>query len=102
MVAGPGGNTTVQVGHEAVVVVDTQTMSTPEEGQGNGNVKLVELRGIERIDISLPALFARVVELQHGACRFDAVVDLWSRNDEAVASKSFDPAQGRFRQLKDV
>ena len=25
MVAGPGGNTTVQIGHEAVVVVDTQT-----------------------------------------------------------------------------
>ena len=25
MIAGPGGNTTVQVGHEAVVVVDTQT-----------------------------------------------------------------------------
>ena len=25
MIAGPGGNTTVQIGHEAVVVVDTQT-----------------------------------------------------------------------------
>jgi glyoxylase-like metal-dependent hydrolase (beta-lactamase superfamily II) len=25
MIAGPGGNTTVQVGHEAVIVVDTQT-----------------------------------------------------------------------------
>jgi cyclase len=31
MVAGPGGNTTVQVGHEAVVVVDTQTAAVSDE-----------------------------------------------------------------------
>jgi len=31
MIAGPGGNTTVQVGHEAVVVVDTQTASVSDE-----------------------------------------------------------------------
>jgi glyoxylase-like metal-dependent hydrolase (beta-lactamase superfamily II) len=30
MIAGPGGNTTVQVGHEAVVVVDTQTPQVTE------------------------------------------------------------------------
>jgi cyclase len=27
MIAGPGGNTTVQIGHEAVVIVDTQTVA---------------------------------------------------------------------------
>lgn len=31
LVAGPGGNTTVQVGHEAVVVVDTQTPAVSEQ-----------------------------------------------------------------------
>jgi glyoxylase-like metal-dependent hydrolase (beta-lactamase superfamily II) len=31
MIAGPGGNTTVQIGHEAVVVVDTQTASASDE-----------------------------------------------------------------------
>lgn len=31
LVAGPGGNTTVQVGHEAVVVVDTQTAAVSDE-----------------------------------------------------------------------
>jgi cyclase len=31
MVVGPGGNTTVQVGHEAVVVVDTQTAAVSDE-----------------------------------------------------------------------
>jgi glyoxylase-like metal-dependent hydrolase (beta-lactamase superfamily II) len=31
MIAGPGGNTTVQVGHEAVVVVDTQTTSASDD-----------------------------------------------------------------------
>jgi glyoxylase-like metal-dependent hydrolase (beta-lactamase superfamily II) len=31
MIAGPGGNTTVQVGHEAVVVVDTQTPTVSDE-----------------------------------------------------------------------
>jgi glyoxylase-like metal-dependent hydrolase (beta-lactamase superfamily II) len=31
MVAGPNGNTTVQVGHEAVVVVDTQTATVSDE-----------------------------------------------------------------------
>jgi glyoxylase-like metal-dependent hydrolase (beta-lactamase superfamily II) len=31
MVAGPGGNTAVQVGHEAVVVVDTQTAPVSDE-----------------------------------------------------------------------
>jgi len=31
MIAGPGGNTTVQVGHEAVVVVDTQTAAVSDE-----------------------------------------------------------------------
>jgi glyoxylase-like metal-dependent hydrolase (beta-lactamase superfamily II) len=30
MIAGPGGNTTVQAGHEAVVVVDTQTADVSE------------------------------------------------------------------------
>jgi cyclase len=31
MIAGPGGNTAVQVGHEAVVVVDTQTAAVSDE-----------------------------------------------------------------------
>jgi glyoxylase-like metal-dependent hydrolase (beta-lactamase superfamily II) len=31
MIAGPGGNTAVQVGHEAVVVVDTQTTAAGDE-----------------------------------------------------------------------
>ena len=31
MIAGPGGNTTVQVGHEAVVVVDTQTAAVSDD-----------------------------------------------------------------------
>jgi cyclase len=31
MIVGPGGNTTVQVGHEAVVVVDTQTMAASDD-----------------------------------------------------------------------
>jgi glyoxylase-like metal-dependent hydrolase (beta-lactamase superfamily II) len=31
MIAGPGGNTTVQTGHEAVVLVDTQTAEVSEE-----------------------------------------------------------------------
>ena len=31
MIAGPGGNTTVQVGHEAVIVVDTQTPAVSDE-----------------------------------------------------------------------
>jgi glyoxylase-like metal-dependent hydrolase (beta-lactamase superfamily II) len=31
MIVGPGGNTAVQVGHEAVVVVDTQTAAASEE-----------------------------------------------------------------------
>ncbi|HEY3517092.1 MAG TPA: MBL fold metallo-hydrolase, partial [Gammaproteobacteria bacterium] len=31
MIAGPGGNTTVQIGHEAVVVVDTQTAAASDE-----------------------------------------------------------------------
>jgi cyclase len=31
MIAGPGGNTAVQVGHEAVVVVDTQTSMVSDE-----------------------------------------------------------------------
>jgi cyclase len=31
MIAGPGGNTTVQIGHEAVVVVDTQTAAVSDE-----------------------------------------------------------------------
>lgn len=31
MIAGPGGNTTVQVGNEAVVVVDTQTATVSDE-----------------------------------------------------------------------
>lgn len=31
MIAGPGGNTTVQIGHEAVVVVDTQTPEATED-----------------------------------------------------------------------
>ena len=31
MIAGPGGNTTVQIGHEAVVVVDTQTAAVSGE-----------------------------------------------------------------------
>ena len=31
MIAGPGGNTTVQIGHEAVVVVDTQTTAVSNE-----------------------------------------------------------------------
>jgi glyoxylase-like metal-dependent hydrolase (beta-lactamase superfamily II) len=31
MIVGPGGNTAAQVGHEAVVVVDTQTAATSEE-----------------------------------------------------------------------
>jgi glyoxylase-like metal-dependent hydrolase (beta-lactamase superfamily II) len=31
MIAGPGGNTTVQIGHEAVVVVDTQTTAASDE-----------------------------------------------------------------------
>jgi glyoxylase-like metal-dependent hydrolase (beta-lactamase superfamily II) len=31
MIAGPGGNTTVQIGHEAVVLVDTQTADTGDE-----------------------------------------------------------------------
>jgi glyoxylase-like metal-dependent hydrolase (beta-lactamase superfamily II) len=30
MIAGPGGNTAVQIGHEAVVVVDTQTTATSD------------------------------------------------------------------------
>jgi cyclase len=31
MIAGPDGNTTVQIGHEAVVVVDTQTAASSDE-----------------------------------------------------------------------
>jgi cyclase len=31
MIAGPSGNTTVQIGHEAVIVVDTQTADVSEE-----------------------------------------------------------------------
>jgi glyoxylase-like metal-dependent hydrolase (beta-lactamase superfamily II) len=31
IIAGPGGNTTVQIGHEAVVVVDTQTPAVSDE-----------------------------------------------------------------------
>ena len=31
MIAGPGGNTTVQIGYEAVVVVDTQTAAVSDE-----------------------------------------------------------------------
>jgi glyoxylase-like metal-dependent hydrolase (beta-lactamase superfamily II) len=31
MVVGPGGNTTLQIGHEAVVVVDTQTAAVSDE-----------------------------------------------------------------------
>ena len=31
MIAGPSGNTTVQIGHEAVVVVDTQTAAASDE-----------------------------------------------------------------------
>ena len=31
MIVGPGGNTTVQIGHEAVVVVDTQTAAASDE-----------------------------------------------------------------------
>ncbi len=31
MIAGPGGNTTVQIGHEAVVVVDTQTAAASDD-----------------------------------------------------------------------
>jgi glyoxylase-like metal-dependent hydrolase (beta-lactamase superfamily II) len=31
MIAGPGGNTAVQIGHEAVVVVDTQTAAVSDE-----------------------------------------------------------------------
>lgn len=31
MVAGPGGNTAVQTGHEAVIVVDTQTAAVTDE-----------------------------------------------------------------------
>jgi cyclase len=31
MIAGPGGNTAVQIGHEAVVVVDTQTAAASDE-----------------------------------------------------------------------
>jgi cyclase len=31
MIAGPGGNTTVQIGHEAIVVVDTQTAAASDE-----------------------------------------------------------------------
>jgi glyoxylase-like metal-dependent hydrolase (beta-lactamase superfamily II) len=31
MIVGPGGNTAVQVGHEAVVVVDTQTMAASDD-----------------------------------------------------------------------
>jgi cyclase len=31
MIAGPGGNTTVQIGHEAVVIVDTQTAAVSDE-----------------------------------------------------------------------
>jgi cyclase len=31
MIAGPGGNTTVQIGHEAVIVVDTQTAGVSDE-----------------------------------------------------------------------
>jgi glyoxylase-like metal-dependent hydrolase (beta-lactamase superfamily II) len=31
MIAGPGGNTTVQIGHEAVIVVDTQTGDVSDE-----------------------------------------------------------------------
>ena len=31
MIAGPGGNTAVQVGHEAIVVVDTQTAGVSDE-----------------------------------------------------------------------
>jgi cyclase len=31
MIAGPGGNTAVQIGHEAVVVVDTQTAAVGDE-----------------------------------------------------------------------
>src|SRR5688572_5553288 len=31
MIAGPGGNTTVQIGPEAVVVVDTQTAAVSDE-----------------------------------------------------------------------
>ena len=31
MIAGPGGNTTVQIGHEAVVVIDTQTAAVSDE-----------------------------------------------------------------------
>jgi cyclase len=30
MIAGPGGNTTVQIGHEAVIVVDTQTAAVSD------------------------------------------------------------------------
>jgi glyoxylase-like metal-dependent hydrolase (beta-lactamase superfamily II) len=31
VIVGPGGNTTVQVGHEAVVIVDTQTAAVADE-----------------------------------------------------------------------
>ena len=31
VIAGPGGNTTVQIGHEAIVVVDTQTAAASDE-----------------------------------------------------------------------
>jgi cyclase len=31
MIAGPGGNTTVQIGHEAVIVVDTKTADVSDE-----------------------------------------------------------------------
>jgi cyclase len=31
MIAGPGGNTTVQIGHEAVILVDTQTAGVSDE-----------------------------------------------------------------------
>jgi putative ABC transport system permease protein len=33
---------------ERADVVDTRTMAAPEEGKGNGHVRLVELRGVER------------------------------------------------------
>jgi putative ABC transport system permease protein len=43
-------------------MIDTQTMVSPIEGQGNGNVKLVELRGVEA---GFP--FYGAVELQDGS-----------------------------------
>ena len=63
---------------------------------------VVEIGDRRRFRVRLPAAFALVVKLEHGASGLYAVIDLRCGDDEAIAGQSHTPSQRRVGELEDV